>query len=248
MSESVVLCEGYLDRAFWAGWLESLGCTVPGKRGEIYDSAGRPVSKGQYLFHSTSGQDIRVVPCGGRPEVRKAARLRIERRMMEPRLRRLVVNVDADTLADPQQAATGLRLDDLMALGQEFDAEAKRTQEGDVVLDGRQTLISLVRWEAADQVADGLPNQQTLERLVCAALVAVYPDPAPAVQHWLDSRPNGPKPGAKEFGWSYMAGWYAELGCEALYRNLWRDDRVVAELRSRLTHCGAWRVAEALAE
>jgi hypothetical protein len=248
MSESVVLCEGYLDRAFWAGWLLSLGCTVPGKPGEIYDSAGRPVSKGQYLFHSQSRRHIRVVPCGGKPEVRKAARLRIERRMMEPRLRRLVVNVDVDTLADPQQAATGLRLDDVLSLVQEFDPEAKATQEGDVVLDGWQTLISLVRWEAADQVADGVPNQQTLERLVCAALVAVYPDRRPAVQRWLDSRPEAPMPGPKEYGWSYMAGWYAEHGCEDFYRNLWRDDPVVAELRSRLTQCGAWRVAEALAE
>jgi len=30
MSESVILCEGYHDRAFWAGWLLHLGCTDPG--------------------------------------------------------------------------------------------------------------------------------------------------------------------------------------------------------------------------
>ena len=32
MSESVILCEGFLDRAFWAGWLEHLGCTDPGRQ------------------------------------------------------------------------------------------------------------------------------------------------------------------------------------------------------------------------
>ena len=30
MSEAVVLCEGFHDRAFWAGWLLRLGCTDPG--------------------------------------------------------------------------------------------------------------------------------------------------------------------------------------------------------------------------
>ena len=31
MSESVVLCEGYHDRAFWAALLEHLGCADPGR-------------------------------------------------------------------------------------------------------------------------------------------------------------------------------------------------------------------------
>ncbi|MDT7815668.1 MAG: hypothetical protein QOJ42_5584 [Acidobacteriaceae bacterium] len=30
MSESVILCEGYHDRAFWDGWLRYLGCSDPG--------------------------------------------------------------------------------------------------------------------------------------------------------------------------------------------------------------------------
>ena len=32
MSESLVLCEGYHDRAFWAGWLGRLGCSDVGFR------------------------------------------------------------------------------------------------------------------------------------------------------------------------------------------------------------------------
>ncbi len=248
MSECVVLCEGYLDRAFWAGWLQSLGCTVPGRPGEIYDSAGRPVTKGQYLFHSRSGNHVRVVPCGGKSEVQEAARLQIEQRTIEPALRHLVLSVDPDTATDAQPTATGLRPDDVLALARQFDAQAKSTQHRDIVLDSGQTLVSLVRWEASDPPSQGVPDQQTLERLVCASLIAAYPDRGPAVQNWLDSRPDGPQPGPKEFGWSYMAGWYADLGCETFYRNLWLDDRVVAQLRSRLTEAAAWRVAEALAE
>ena len=52
----------------------------------------------------------------------------------------------------------------------------------------------------------------------------------------------------KEFAWSYMAGWYAELGSETFYRKLWSEDRSAAQLRSRLTKSGMWRVAEALAD
>ncbi|NQT14748.1 MAG: hypothetical protein HQ582_18480 [Planctomycetes bacterium] len=45
-----------------------------------------------------------------------------------------------------------------------------------------------------------------------------------------------------------MAGWYAEHGCEAFYKCLWDDRAVITQLESRLRHCGAWRIAEALAE
>jgi hypothetical protein len=44
MSESVILCEGYHDRAFWKGWLTHLRCSDPGepppgssRRRDIFD-------------------------------------------------------------------------------------------------------------------------------------------------------------------------------------------------------------------
>lgn len=92
------------------------------------------------------------------------------------------------------------------------------------------------------------PVQQTLERLVCAAVTAAHPDRGPAVQAWLDSRPDASEAGPKEFGWSHMAGWYADAACEGFYRILWSDRQVVAELRSRLEHSGGWQIAEVLAE
>ena len=51
----------------------------------------------------------------------------------------------------------------------------------------------------------------------------------------------------KDHAWSYMAGWYAEHGCEAFYSSLWNDVRVVAELESRLQAAGAWQIATAVA-
>jgi len=259
--ESVILCEGYHDRAFWAGWLEHLGCTDPGRPGgtssrvPVSDPWGAPVTRGEFGYHSKSGKFVRVFPCrGDKTRVLREARNRLGEECQrvqqhaEPRLVRLILNVDPDVSADGNAVQTGFRHQDLRTLVQEYDPSAAEAEHGDLVLFAGATLVSLIRWEATDQAADGLPNQQTLERLVCAALVAAYPDRGPAVQRWLDSRPAGPQAGPKEFGWSYMAGWYAEFGCEGFYRNLWRCKRLVAELRSRLAQCGAWRVAEALAD
>ena len=104
--------------------------------------------------------------------------------------------------------------------------EFETNEHDEFLLDGGKTVISIVRWKASDAASPGLPAQQTLERLVCAALVEAYPQRGQAVQEWLDSRSDGPKAGIKEFGWSYMAGWYAEYGCEAFLGKLWNDKRV----------------------
>src|SRR5436309_2878174 len=82
-------------------------------------------------------------------------------------------------------------------------------------IDSGATKVALVRWEASDPDGPGLPQQQTLERLVCAALIAAYPTRAKSVQDWLDSRPQPPGTHPKEHAWSHMAGWYADQGCEA---------------------------------
>jgi len=248
MSESVVLCEGYHDRAFWAGWLLKLGCTDPSKDGTVFDSLGRPVQRGQFMFHSRGGRFIRVVPCHGKPNVRREARSRLEGRSLEPRLTRLVLNVDADVVADETSPATGLRVADVLAIAKQFDSAAHETHRRDVVMDNGAVVVSLVRWETADAGTTGYPAQQTLERVVCAALVAAYPDRGTAVQRWLDGRPDGPDAGPKEFAWSHMAGWYAEHACEAFFRCLWEDEAVAGELQSRLRSCGGWQIAEAISE
>jgi hypothetical protein len=109
-------------------------------------------------------------------------------------------------------AATGWRIRDLLHKAKQFDAAAEIKDE-DVVLDAGGTRISLVRWETNDPDTPGVPTRQTLERLVCAAMAAAYPQRGPSVHNWLGSRPDPPRPSSKEPAWSYMAGWYAELGC-----------------------------------
>src|SRR5207247_4429675 len=105
MSESVILCEGYHDRAFWKGWFSFLGCSDPGqpptgKSGRILilDPWNTSVTGGQYAFLSKSAHFIRVVPCLGKTEILPAARLRLRERTSKP-LVRLVINVDPDVAA-----------------------------------------------------------------------------------------------------------------------------------------------------
>jgi hypothetical protein len=254
MSESVILCEGFHDRAFWAGWLLYLGCTDPGRpsagktmRNKILDPWNTPVSSGQYAYHSQTGQFIRVVPCHGKSKILVDARVYLGQRALKP-LSRLIINVDPDVpAAGLSHGTTGLRRQDIYQFVRQFDPLASFTANGEIEADGGATNISLIRWETNDQDGPGLPQQQTLERLVSAALVAAFPARAKAVHDWLASRPNPPSPDPKEHAWSYMAGWAADLGCEAFYSNLWNDPPVVRELESRLRAGGAWQTAATLA-
>ncbi len=248
MNESVVLCEGYNDRAFWAGWLKHLGCREARTLGGFFLDTTIRAGRGHYGFRSKSDRFLRVIPCGGRRHVRYEARSALDDRAFEPLLERLVINVDADTDAHADSAATGLRVQDVQDIAREFDSAATTNGEGDVVLDDGATVVSLVRWETDDPPLPGVPTQQTLERLVCAAFAATYPDRGPVVDAWLESRPDPPPLGPKEPAMSYMAGWYADTGSDGFYRVIWDRGKVVDELRSRLGQCGAWRVAEALAE
>jgi hypothetical protein len=253
MSESVVLCEGYHDRAFWAGWLAHLGCSDQGFRPNTpgypaVDPFGEKVRGGQYAYRTRGSAFVRVAPCGGRTNILPAARIRLRQRTTKP-LIRLVINIDPDVnVAAEGVPPAGLRSQDVLELARTFDAGATMTPDGEIAIDGGATLLSLIRWEADDPHADGIPDQQTLERLACTAIVAAYPDRARAVHAWLASRPAMPEAGHKEHAWSYMAGWYAEHGCDDFYAHLWRDPRIVQELQTRLERSGAWRIAEALAQ
>jgi hypothetical protein len=248
MSESVIYCEGYHDRAFWAGWLAHLGCVDPGvppggstPRRPIYDPWNTIVQGGQFAYHSQSGRFIRIVPCHGKTRMLPAVRSRLQQRSTKA-LTRLVINIDADVTASGAKAGPlGLQRHDVEHLVRTFDPGFA------VNLDGGATRVALLRWEVNDPPGPGLPDQQTLERLVSAALAASFPARATAVQNWLDARPMPPGADPKEHAWSYMAGWYAEYGCEAFYSNLWNDSRVMSELETRLRSSGAWRVAEMLA-
>jgi len=252
--QSVVLCEGYHDRAFWAGWLMHLGCVDPGepeegstRRRPVEDPWRNAVESGQFGYRSKRGGFVRVVPCRGKNNVLPAARIRLAQSRSKG-LTGLVVCMDSDIEAGGVDAGAEPSTQAVEQVVREFDANAARNEEGDWLVNDGAIAVSVVQWAAPDAEAAGLPSKQTLERLVCAAMIAAYPKRAPAVQTWLDSRPEPPGPDVKEFAWSYMAGWYAEGGCEFFYRGVWQDEAIASELENRLQTSGAWRVAERLAE
>jgi hypothetical protein len=254
MSESVIYCEGYHDRAFWAGWLVHLGCMDPGvpaagsaTRRAIYDPWNTKVQSGQFAYHSPSGRFIRVVPCHGKTQVLPAVRTRLKQRSTKA-LTRLVINIDSDvTVTGVQAGSSGLQRQDVEHLLRTFDPGAAVNSDGEIELDGGATKVSFVRWGVTDPPAPGLPDQQTLEQLASAAIAAAYPARAASVQNWLDARPIPPGADPKEHAWSYMAGWYAGHGCETFYSNLWNDPLVRIQLETRLRSSGAWQIASMLA-
>jgi hypothetical protein len=249
MSECYVLCEGYHDRAFWAGIFRSLGCTDPGERPGggrtvVFDPWKTAVRGGEFSFLSRSGHFIRVVPAGGKNNIPDLFKIRLKQRGQKA-LTHLVVNVDSDKNADGSPA-TSVTMDaaqfQRMITG--FDGAAQIDSSGDHLIDGGTTRISLAKWGAFDPPGAGLPNQNTLERLICAAIMAVHPARGPAVQTWLDSRPEGPNPGPKEYAWSYLAGWYAHYtGYEAFCSALWSNAQIADAMRQRLKG-GIWEIAE----
>lgn len=258
MSESAVLCEGYYDRAFWAGLLVHLGCVDRGRgphgRYPVFDPDGREVTAPEFGFHSRTGAFVRIVACEGKQKVVREARNRLreeaqrigQQEVPEPRLVRLVLSMDSDMAVEEPSPKTGSAIMNLNSWLWQFDQSAETAEDGGgILVFGCKTKVSLVCWEAGSDISTGVP---TLERLVCSAIVAAYPERGEPVQRWLESRPNAPEAGPKEFAWSHMAGWYAKDGPAAFYKKLWKAKRLAAELRSRLEACGAWQLAEELAK
>jgi hypothetical protein len=238
VDEALVLCEGYWDRSFWKGWLQKLGCTQT--PAAALAAAGHR-SQGAHSWTSPTGLLIHVRPCHGVDAVKQEANLLLRALDRKP-LRRLVINLDPD--GTDGAALESLR-DSVRNLVRRCGRAARQTPEGDHELDGGLTL-SLVPWYVPAPVLEGVPTQQALEQLACAALAAVHGSWARSVHEWLAQRPEPQGPLAKAHAWSYMAGWYADRGCDAFYERLWDEVPVAAELERLLRASGAWRVAESL--
>lgn len=248
-TESVVLCEGYHDRAFWSGWLIALGFSDlrPAHGEKTKDPWGKTVGGGVFAFRSVSGRFLRVVPVQGVGNILPDARSLVELRTTRA-LERMVISVDSDAVEDDrEQRTSGLKIEDVLAAISSNGVKATIDAAGDIVLDDG-TKVSLVRWETADTHAPGLPGKQTLERLVCAAICGAYPQRGQNVHAWLGSRHEPPKETVKEYAWSQYAGWLASHGTDHFYRCLWDDLLIRKELEARLRVSGGWRIAEALAE
>jgi hypothetical protein len=242
LRRSIVLCEGYDDRAFMAGWLTALGCKDPGEgtpRKPVTDpDRGTPIRGGVHAWTSNGGAFILVVPCYSDDKALEEVRNRLQQRTVE-RIDRLVVCLDDDGLGvDARRAAVGSRV---AAAGGQRESGADGTWTMDT-----GTVMSVVVWRADDSGA-GIPTKQSLERLVCAAICAAHGYRRDAIDVWLRGRPAPAPPAChKAFAWSHMAGWYAENRCDDFYHGVWRDEAIRTELERLLRATGAWEVVQAL--
>ena len=234
-TESYIVCEGNHELNFLAGLLiTSRQCK---KANPQVDPWGKKVER-HWAFVSQTGHFLRVVDAGGKGNDLKLVRRRLENRKTE-NVRQIVVCRDPDTDIETTES-TGLRIEALHSLARNFDNNAQISSEGDVTLDQGQTIISLLRWEVPHDSIPGVPSVQLLERLICAAIVRAYPERGEPVEKWLRSISDSPSP--KSFGWSYMAGWYPDMGCHRFLVDLWEDPKISTELEKILTSTGAWRI------
>jgi hypothetical protein len=247
---SVVVCEGYHDRAFWKGLLLHLGCTDPSSRGRVrlQDPWGDPVVGGHFGFRSCSGRFIVIVPSRGERDkgdkIKSTASFYLEQRPKK-RIDRLVINVDDDAPAgSPGQAAS--HRSSFSDVIRKIDPAVQVLPNGDLELsDG--CVVSIVVWSSANTpLQGGVPGHENLERLVCAAIAAAHPPQVQPVADFLSSAGHTrPRADAKAHAWSYMARLWPEDGCERFFEHVWEDPAVSQGLFA--IPIDAWRVARELA-
>lgn len=224
--ESIVLCEGFHDRAFLAAWLIHEGCESWEKK--TYPPKNRRVTDGQFAFRSPRGGWVRIVPMHGGDSWKEKAEVELR-----PETRQLLIILDDDTEALSSDARR-----------QAFDEWRESEKVNRRLADKNSpTSLHLIVWRAHDKHADHLPRKQTLERLVCAAIAEAHPERGEEVSKWLASRSKPlPEKSHKAHAASHMAGWFSESGSFDFYRAIWEDEKIRAAIESRLQQIGATEV------
>ena len=238
-SDVIIFCEGYDDRSFWKGLLHRLHCTDEKRPREP-----RFTKPGIFCFRSPDGRRVYLVPAptegkGQSATVLDLARDELSSRVEKP-FARLVLNMDIDvrTVEDARRS--------VITVVQELGGDG--TEKGnDFILDDGRMTVSFIPWFVeAGSDAEGVPAQQALERLVCAALSRVYPERAKALSEWLRNRPGPAGKEHKAHAWSFYAGWYTAHGTGFFYESLWNDNEVAGELENLLRAAGTWETIEAI--
>ena len=245
--QSFIVCEGYHDRSFFTGWLHRVGCS--GDR-DTKDLSGSRLGGGQYGFYSSEKNFTKVIPCEGNKDVLREAKILLNQ-TADKTPDYLILNLDPDIESDDIRK-TGKKLSDVKYdLERQFKEEkisrilTDETDQKWVVMSDPSDAdvnvkVSLIRWEVLEQPdCPGLPTKQCLERIICCAILRAYPDRAQLVQNWLISLGDEKKLTPKSHSWSYMAGWFAEKGCDDFLQAIWRDEKIARELETILTKNGS---------
>ena len=219
--ETILLCEGYHDRSFLTGWALYLGAQdLALVEKSVRDPWGKPVTRGHFGFRDPGGRFFRIIPVNTDTQLFPTAAALLQESNTRP-IRDLVIVVDADSSVESRQSQLSnlkLRLKD------ESTARVHLAVLG-VSEDG-----------------PGIPEHPCLEKIVCSAIAAAYPERSQSVHAWLQTvgSRRSPAESAKGHSWSYMAGRYAGFGCDAFFREIWRDPEIRDHLIDRLRANGAW--------
>lgn len=233
IAETVVLCEGFHDRAFLSGWLKVLG--AESLREGVYEPHGaRLRGRGQYGFRLAE-RWFRIVPMDGDSAWQAVASAMLGTRTTRA-IERMVVVLDDDSVG-----TTGGRQQSFEHWVSELGAIRATPHtfrlSGGIV----ETEVALAVWSAQESLRSSLPDQQTLERLVCAALAEVDASRAEHVRAFLAARPSPPSDEKlhKSHAAAHMAGWFSSHGSEDFFRAVWDEPALRRVLERRLAELGA---------
>lgn len=248
MSRIFILCEGPSDRGFWSGWLKSLGCAscfeASGRHRKALASVwGGDLAPGDFTF-SLPGSvdpkkaDIQIHPCGDAEALRSNIATLLGQLRTKP-LDALIVNIDSDRDAseDPSINSALDRVGDLI-----FRATGRRLQpRGAQFIDVDLPPIEVVVWRSYSPARSvGVPEKQTLERLICAALASADSARGRSVLDFLGSPPLGGST-PKNYAASYRAKWFAHRN-DDLVEAIWQDSAIRGQLQVQLREIGVWDV------
>ena len=261
----LILCEGYDDRSFLAGFLQHhCQCKEPAPE----DRRPSKYGKGAYVFFNAGGShEIHVLPCQSVSQVLQSFEnnVRAITSGVHSEIDFLTLFTDHDTVPECQESAAAGSASPFINpqsiegfLGR---AKIKYRESGnrDVPqwqiekVDKSQCGVALLHVRTHDaNPRKGLPSKQTLERLVCHAIAEARPDRAKTVADWLASRHDKPthtdRQESKEHVYSYLAGWYASGGCDYFFRHIWEQLKTREHLIQEMRDTGVLQTLESMAK
>jgi hypothetical protein len=173
---SIVLCEGYYDRAFWAGLLEhkEWKSAVKDPKDKKKDPYGRPIIGGQFGYYK-GDYFVVIVPCKGKDAIAQTFNdfaKRTHKDLESPQICnefQIVINVDEDRT----EQEDNVTWNDDKVLSQQSKVVAELpTKQWSHLCE-----LKVIRWATEHSGSVGIPQKQTLERLVCTAICSAYPAP-----------------------------------------------------------------------
>ncbi len=227
-----LVCEGFDDRDFIGAWLLAEGWRSlrPPRGTSPPRVGGRPVKDGAFAYQLGAESQVVVTPAHSVDRVSPVAEAFIAVATPENPLDAVVLVVDDDGAVD--------------RMGRDIDAMIKGLRERS---GGKAPPLFGWMWSDPTPPGDQLPRVQTLERVIVATMLQVYPERGPAVATFLSSEPRGPEPTGKSYLWSLFAKWFPDSRGDGALGAIWADPRLRHALLARMNALNARRWFSAVA-